>query len=329
MPSQVVSQVVPEDAGYQGDPVHLTASIDLQSPSASGVNVAALKNPIPGPMEIMEVKFGLRIPTPSTTVSAGVSGGVVGIQFMLGDIPVTNGHVPVWLFGREANIGAEQVLGNSTTPFTYAEYRWKLAHPLYVPTGWVLTPTFQHFGQIKQSIYTRISYGARVLPIGAKKPSAIKVPYVASFVSKTFTTYGAADTDRSAETDLVNKIGAPLHLVRFVGRINAFFLSSAVVYTSDFEGDETSTGASDLRGRLLTVDKMIDSVGNQLVRDPTLYGSVFAGATRTWEIGRDLVVPSEWYAIVDLGKAAPVTTPSGVYQAQAQIGMEGWREVAI
>lgn len=297
-------------------PLHLTASTTLASNSAGGVNAVSLKNPLGTPMEILEIKWQLRC------TNFALSGGSVGCKLELGKIPLTNGFVPVWNFGRALNVDQGEIprdfnialLIPGITGERYNEYTWKLPRPLYIPPGAVVMPTFQHRGYINENVSVRISYSARSLPAGYK-PKTINVPWVSSYVSKVFDKMGAADTDQSNETEVVNPFDEPINIQHFVGRIASYDRNAP----TDLVIDDVDVG-----GRLLTLRAM-DSEGEAVIPKFSLFHSVFNLPTRSWNVVG--TVPPKMFYSFFLAKAAPAVLDADTFQTQAFMSMVGWREM--
>src|SRR3972149_2029811 len=133
-----VAASAPEDeemAQYRHtSPIHLTATTTLASNSSGGVNAIALKNPIGRPMEIHEIKFQLTMEEPSTRLA--FKGIIVGCKLDLGKIPITNGFIPIAIFGKGpmADLGGEFSSGSDTTGAppgpssanSFGEYSWEI-----------------------------------------------------------------------------------------------------------------------------------------------------------------------------------------------------------
>ena len=310
-PVGVQSPLVPSS------PLHLTASTVLQSNSPGGVNSISLKNPLSTPMEIMEIKFSIQGPIPSTNVPV-ILGGTVACKLDMGQIPLTNGFVPMWSFGRSTSLSFEEV-GDNNTLMATSEFSWQLPRPLYVPAGAVVTPTFQHLGLIQGSVTARISYSARSLPAGTPPSGRLAVPFAASYMSKSFDMNVAGATN-SVETDLTNPFAEPLYLQRFTGRV-------AVLINSIQSATETTVPSA--AGQCFNI-RMVDSVGRPIVRSFAPFSQVFSAVTRSWELDEKTFLDPRSYYQVFIRKDVPLqgSAPSSILTAQAFVGMTGWRYVA-
>lgn len=303
-------------------PMHLTASATVQPNSSGGVNAVALKNPTGQPMEILEIKFSLFC----TITNAGNAGGTIGCKLDMGNFSMTNGFVPVALFGRMENQIAEENLGDSgsgASPGTVIggyqnEFVWRLPHPLYVPADSVLIPQFQHRGLINNEVIVRISYSARSIAPGAAPPKKLAIPYAAFYAAKLIDA-AVVGTDNSFETDLVNPFDEPIIIQRFGGRI--FFIQNA--FGSTFAQEATDL-AGDQAGANYTV-RMQDSFGRNLIQNFIPFRTAFSGVTRTWEVDRAVMDPKSYY-MAYIQKATTYGGTAGL-GTQAQISLIGHRVV--
>lgn len=299
--------------GYRdGSPIHLTAVATLQSnTSGAGVNAVALKNPTNLPMEIYEIKFLLK----STGAIAGHS---VGCKLSMGNVPLTGGFVPIFSFGNCTYTLREAV--GILQSNTYVSHTMRLSRPLYVPAGGAVIPSFHHKGYTQEDITVRISYSGRNLPADYR-PKRLFVPYVAAYSSKSFNSFSTvADSDNSTETDLLNPFDVPLRIERFVGRMGLFDNSPNSENEAYVVGDVM---IPDVLARYTTV-RMVDSNGNQIIRDYTSFANAFNFSTRAWEVNFEL--PSKSFYTVFLRKAASTLTLSQ-YMNQAFVSMVGYREL--
>jgi hypothetical protein len=321
-----VKRVPPE---YVGDPIHLTAAIANLQPGAggAGVNVKALVNPGPGPIEVHGFKFRVRS---STYVP---SGALIGCRLDLGEFPLTNGFVPIYAFGRAENPVAEQVTSGSdggVIKFGYAQYTARLARPIYLPEGAAVRPQLQHRGQSTSPADVQISVFGRMLDRRSPLPTSLKLPYWAVYVSKSFA-LGLADAETSSESDLYNPFDVPLHLERFVGRINYLYaIGVNESISTELEGESLAQVPSlrnymgDALAQLLVT--ITDSNGFPVVKRPTPFRLVFDHYTRSWPLTHQL--PPRGFYRVELTNTAPFF--AGVAQPvtlQPTISMMGWREV--
>lgn len=311
---------------YIGDPIHLTGSVvGLNAGSAgAGVNVKALRNPGPGPIEIFGIKFRLRSSQP-------ITGALVGCRLDLGEFQLTNGYIPVYAFGRAENLIAEQTADGANPPLTaYAEYICRLSRPIYLPMGAAIRPQLQHKGLTSATVDVHVSMFGRMLNAKTPLPEKLVLPYWSAYVCKTFTA-GTVDTDSSSENDLANPFTVPLQMERFVGRICYFSGSGNVFSTSMVETEAALFGPvannpvmGDLLGQVLC--SITDSNGYPVVKRLTPFRLVFDAETRSWPVTHKL--PAGGYYLVSMSNLAWLVSTAGTFSAQPCISMLGWREVA-
>lgn len=294
-------------------PVHLSASLVLQSGASGAVPAATMKNPMGQDMEILEIKFEL---SGSTLYSGSpIFGGTVWCELTMGSIKLTNGSIPVWCFGRAENPEIESTSSVAAVGYVFNNYSWRLPRPLFVPAGAVVTASFTHTGFVKTAVNVRVGYSGRTV---FTKPKKLYVPWVSKFLSKAFNPLSAAGVDTSSELDLVNPHPEVFHLQRFVGRTLA--IEPGGGSTFDFEDvNPQSFGSQYLTARIT------DSYGRPIVRNFVPFYSIFSPVTRSWEMDNGASLDPEAYYIVNLKKDATVYDTDGI--GQAFISMVGWREM--
>lgn len=285
-------------------PLHLSASVLLNSGSTGSVNPAVLKNPMGQDMEILEIKFELS----SQSAKARGLGGTVLVSLALDALKLTNASVPLWSFGRAENLSGELKTSSNTAPtHGFLSYSWRLPRPLFVPAGSAVIPDFNHRGDIPNSINLRVGYSARTVKT---KPRVVYIPWVARYISEAFN-LADAGAFSSNELDLVNPHDEVLHLQRFTGR-TLWQTTTAVAENQAL-----------LTSRYLRM-RMVDSYGRPLARTFMPFGAIFAAGSRSWEMDNGTVLDPKSFYIVDLQKDA-MTSVAGY--GQAQVAMVGWREV--
>jgi hypothetical protein len=315
----------------------LTASTTVTANSASGANVIALRNPTGKAMDILEVKFALRMVQPAGGNPFGCFGGAVACKMDLGKIPLSGGFVPVWCFGRADNLQTETRFGTLTQGSgvvitSYFDGSWKLPRPLYIPAGAVVSAAFQHLGLFQYDVQARISYSGRTHADGEAPPKTICVPYAAAFRSKVMDA-SAVNSDASTEADLANPFSEPIQLQRFVGRVMTI---PSTLAQSSFEVGYPTIGHEMMKVR------MVDSHGRPIiggngagdgaggVQDFASFRQAFGAETRSWEMENGAVLEPDGYYIASLKQdvALAGVPDSGVLLSQAQIAFNGWREVS-
>jgi hypothetical protein len=271
-------------------------------------------NPMGKDMELLEIKF--EISGPLQTGNTAVFGGTISCELVLGDIKVTNGAIPVWCFGRAENLDGETVLDLSNVNADtrgFSAFSWRLPRPLFIPAGTVLKPKFTHTGYVSDTLNARVGYSCRTVN---KAPKKVCIPWVAKYASIVFNPLNVAAKTQSAELDLVNSNPEPLHLQRFVGR----------TLTLRPSGEGSDNGPQLFASQALKL-RMVDSYGRPIVRNFTPFRSVFAAATRSWELDNGAILDPNGFYRVLLQKDAMPLNESG-WSGQAFVSMVGWREVA-
>lgn len=336
-----VRQAMPPE--YRGNPIHLTASALGLQPGSQGasVNVKALVNPGPGPIEVFAIKFRLASNIPTT-------GAAIAAKLDLGNFPLTNGFIPIYAFGRADDLTVEQLRGGATQATTafangitrfYAEYFVKLSRPIFLPAGAAIRPQLAHKGQTNAAIDVHVALIGRALPANTVVPRTLWLPYWAAYTSKSFT-LGTVDSDQSTENDLNNPFDVPMEMERFVGRIGYYIGSSAFSFQQVLTEQENSplvslqavgftTTLADALGQITCA--IIDSNGYPVVKKLTPFRLVFDAETRSWPLSHSLA-PGGYY-LASLANSAwtvgdPTVGSGGSVVAQPCISMLGWREVA-
>lgn len=287
-------------------PIHLTALATVSPSGTSGTNSVALKNPYGAlPMEILEVKWTLTNADGSSNLRSDnpvLNAGSVGCQLDLGSIPLTNGAVPIFGYGRSIN----EFIEAGDTPAV--NFRWKPDHPLFVPPQAAISAKFQGTSLFKASVDTRISYSARSFP-SQYKPKKVNVPYLMNYTSKPMS-LAAADTDQSTETDILNIFPYPLRIYRIMGRIN-----NLINIPPNYNNENASgtAGGVPAVANLIRLT-MVNSKGQPLIRDLTPVGAAFNQQNRVWETypGKTILEPGEHINVLIDKLASPSSSVSAV-----------------
>lgn len=284
----------------QGWPLVLSTEAEVPSQTTQRPPQLALMNPTGEPFKIHEIRFSLK--NSDSTVS--VTGAVIGCKLDLGSVAISNGFVPVWNFGRV--ISTDQDLNS--------EYSWRLAHPIIVPAGGILSPNFQHFGQVSTTVTARITYFATAITDPRRAtPQRIFLPWISSYTGKVFS-YSAEDSDTSRETDLLNPFDSDLRISRLIGRFNFF-------------GATLSNNTSRFGAHLMDV-RVAMSNGDPLVRTPTPFAQVFAQDGRAWEQRNTILKPKQFFQVfVDKLAVADVTANAADSTIQPYVSIVGYREL--
>lgn len=314
----------PQDPRYHQQPVspiHMSGSIVLQPGASGSIPTSSLLNPIGMDMEILEIKFEISgtgnstDPSVPTVQVSPCFGGTIACELLLGTIKLTNGAIPVWLFGRLENPGAQSDVQDIVSGTSYAYHSWRLPRPLFIPAGTTITPNFTHTGLVPDALNVRIAYSGRSV---SKQPKKIHVPWVASYVSKVFIPVSTSGLDRSSDTDLINPSDDPLHLQRLTAHtINIFQAAGSQILEDGFP-QFVASQAMKIR--------ITDSFGRPIVRSFTTIQSVFSSATQSWEMDNGAIVDPHSFYIVDTRLTGSAASIAAGLSTQMHIGMVGWHE---
>lgn len=302
-------------------------SAGLMPPSfTSSVPPLEIYNPNKTAMLVDQLRF--RVSSPLATPSTGFNqdgqgydsraGGAIGIEILLGSIPLTN---------RTVTLGAlcPRYIAQSTRALRFNGYIdgpgndpvfvWHLPKPLYVPPLVQLT-----IRMVRQPLYPtdtpqldlfQIVQGLSVAVVGRSLPSDFPVPgeIDVPFVTETQNNNPALTRFVSKDSDLVNKSNVPLDVVMFTG-YNTWF------------GRETEVVVSP--NPTFTV-QMTASNGTMLIRDPVPFLAVFPSSKNILPLSARLQ-PGEFFR-AELECVAD-TPAFGLYNlAFTAIAMHGSRKV--
>lgn len=294
-------------------PVIFSASADVQPNSTNAPNVEALRNTLKTPIEIIEMRFRLRN-TPSS--STGYIGGAgMGVNLSLGNLPLTNGFVPVLNFGKAEYLGKAEPPGAGSNANT-TDFYWRLPKPLLIAPGEVVNANFQHRGIIPIAVNAMALYIGRTVNKKISGGVPLDVPWVSSWVSDTMTAYSTSvESDESTENDIVTPNDREIRLQRFTGRVNNTNRTTQL-------NDDLSLALNPMQ---LLQMRMADSAGNTLVKDWSYFYNVFSPATRTWECN-GIRVPANVYHKVSLRKKAASNdgSSSSSLVFQSYVSAVGW-----
>lgn len=308
-------------------PMVLSAQITIAANRAAGEigfgNTTQLENPFQAPMWLEEIRVSYTWNSSDTSEVDEWAG--FGLKLELGKLPITNGFVPLPLFGKVLSDSVLNVGSGASNDTTLSRmcFTWKLPRPLFIEARQLLKPTLYvpTMGSVAKTV--TLSYHCRPLPKGTPSPKMLQVPWVTSYKPANLALGGSDQTDFSAPSDLFNPWNEELHVQRFLGR----FL--VIDDNSELDGSMTvasaqinlTTGAL-VCGTLITAE---DSFNNILIRDRTPFAHVFDAIDRAWTVNC-ICPPKGFYlfTIDRLWSGAP-TQPT---TATVGISMVGWREVA-
>lgn len=282
-----------------GIPTLLSSTINLNSGGTGTFDAGKLSVPFKVPMLIDEIRWSVRLKDAAADIARSNGGALIRCKLTLGELELTNGFIPIWLFGGTTQDDVEQTgtIVSATDEAFYSHFRWKLPRPLFVGAGNALRAYAMRGADARSPGKVTIAYAGRVFP-EAQRPKEIDVPWVTAYLA----TVGAA-TGTSGTLDLHNPFHQPLHVQKFVGRI----LSTANA-TQAF--DDVAAGYDDFEIQLRT------SSGYQIIKDFVPFYSVFDWNRRAWTIGKELP-PREHYLLQFQG---------GVANRQMMVALNGWRK---
>lgn len=329
----------------QISPIILQTRITVPAGGSMGVaDPTKLENPFQGPMWLEEIRFRL----PTLAAGPGVGWSSLRVELKLGDIPITNGYVPISLLGKVLNEGS---FGNTTINTNAAvtneiwlqSYTWKLPKPLYIPAREYLKPQM-YFDPYPGAapIDVVITYSCRPIPAGTPPPAKIRLPWVAFYQPPYIAvpTNGSDVFNTSAPSDLYNPFQQDLHVERFLGRfmVQGGYALPGLGFSDGEDGyafGDLNSARVDLTTTLPTQGTFVsgqDSFNNILIRDPTPFAHVFDFLDRAWTVHATL--PPQGYYLFKIdrmwGNYNPTTispTPAPGFSATVGISMVAWREV--
>ncbi len=310
-------------------PLILQAQI---SPNTGGgelglADTTRLENPFQGPMWLDEIRF--RIPATAQEVIPSYAWAGLRIKLTLGGVPLTNGFIPISLFGKVLNdsitVGEQDVSDGSPSMFT-----WKLPKPLYIPAREFLRPTvYIEPGAVADpAVLTRtvtIIYCCRPVPKGTPVPRTVCLPWVTYFKPAyiTMTNEGGSDSiDQSQPSDIFNPWPQDLHVERFIGRLMGNPSGEDNVHMSLASANINLTTGLPTTGTFVTAQ---DSFNNILVRDPTPFAHLFDFIDRSWTV--NAVLPPQGFYLFTIDRNWAAYSPAASFTATIGISMVGWREV--
>jgi hypothetical protein len=280
-------------------PLVLSTEVTVPSQTTQRPPQLALMNPTGEAFKIHEIRFSLKEDDPSALATTGAT---MGCKLEIGTVALTNGFVPIWNFGRVISFDQDLNL----------QYSWRLQHPIYIPAGGTLMPTFQHYGITERSLTVRISYFASVSPAGTSAPRRIFLPWVSAYTGKAFP-YPSADSDVSRETDLLNPFDSDLLISRLIGRYNLFNATG-------------STNTSRFGAPLMDVRVSLSN-GDPLVRTDTPFQQVFGMEGRAWEQRNTILKPKQFFQVFVTKRAtSDAATDSTI---QPYVSLVGYRELQV
>ena len=327
----------PAPATYApNQPLVLVGSVSLAPNSTGSPNTLSLKNQTGLPIEIDEIHFRIHLSVPMAVMAAGgiyvFAQHLVEANFTLGNLPLTNGFLPVALLCREAAPVAtfqfdmsQPLAGNDDQ---VACTRWKLPRPLWLAPGETLLPVFRHPGLVAQNVDLTVTYVCRTVS-GSRSPDRIAVPYATAFMSDTFPLDGTFAEQTSDERDLANPFDVPLNVEHFV--VSSLFYAQLFGAPGPMYGD--FRGASQIQSLMAIgvlpvpqtdefLVRIVDSRGVPMIRE---YSRIFCIADQVYgTIDLPHVLDSHGYYRLSLQTAGAVIAAR--FWKQLRFSMIGWRQ---
>lgn len=244
-------------------------------------------------------------------------------KMSLGKTPITNEFVPMGVMGQLMNTvqGTAQtpnLLNDGATRIPVYEMTWKLPRPLYIPAGEFIRTWAQclpaDYALSTNTISVRVTFACRSIMWNTPAPKRIPVPWCTAFLGAARAN-GSDYVQESKTTDLVNSLGAQLHVQRLTGVLryrNALTDAAAIqaAYANAYCRD--------------TLLQMRTSKGAIIIRDRTPLSHVF-GSERSWDMGTKM--SHKDYYIATLTENYSNLSDTGTIQTA--IGLIGSREVVF
>lgn len=308
------------------EPLVLYAETELPTGAGAAPNAGALTNPYGVPMEILEMRFSIYATEVTLGETGSVTGTAVGVKLDLGNLGLSNPGVTIsTLGGFRTESNSTFALAAGTSFLTTARvYTWRLKYPLYVPVGATVVPTFTNLGQVGSPVKVRVSYHCRSIT-NSWRPQKLIVPWVSTYNSTTFEVIqegAGAATDASTETGIFNQFDVPLEISKLVGRWGML---------SKYGGasDKVFEFANPDQALKYTTIEIRSSKGEEIIRDPTLFGLVFTPGSNTWDFkGNWQLDPHEWWKVQVTHNALDYTPDAALLgRVQFSMSLIGYREV--
>jgi hypothetical protein len=298
-------------------PILVSDSVVIPPGGTAVANAGRLSSPFRQAIVIDEIRWstynaveitGVFDDTPSWNV-----GAVVRTKLNIGRVDVTNGFVPIWLFGTtmqanyfvEVNAVRFSVPNANDEAVVVSHYRWRLPRPLYLAPGNALQSSFQHNDvlTLMGDTTVHVAYAGRyATPEDKPKNGAWEVPWVTPYLPAANVVHA-----QSSEKDLVNPFLVPLNVQRMLYR---------AVRVSDALCVETTDSAG--------VEILIkDSHGVNIIRDAVSPAVAMDMPRRAWTF-QTVLNPKERYNVTFTGM-----TDASPEQDSVQLAMVGWRNERI
>jgi hypothetical protein len=316
------------------DPLVLSASGVIEANGGSSLNAAALANPHGLAMEVCEIRWRLAPKSPTQNDQFQATGQSIAMKLDLGQAAIVGEQVPVGLFGsfRDSSEFAAEIYGldlqSPTVTVQPTSYFWRPEYPIFVPANQILTPSFEHMGQIGLPYQLDLVYIGRTLPPDYK-PGSIMLPWISAWNFQSFQQIsgGLGGTGISSELTLNNPFGVPMKISKLTGRCSLINASNPGATTfTNYATEELFQ----FRQRLSAL-RIRSSKGEDVVRTQTPFDGLFPYGWREWDIeGQWIMRPGEFYkARLDVGNVDFTVDQAFNGRVQFSVGLVGCRKVPV
>jgi len=273
-------------------PVAFSASVDVIAGNTAPLDTEALQNVYRIPMWLDEVRWLIRSPTreevdPGSGFIPSELCAMLSASIRTGHLELTNGFVPIWLFGHQMQGGFPEVETGRVgvdvvgSMRAYNFFAWKLPRPMLLPNGQGLVMNIARNttnpGFVGPFNVTATMVG-RLFEAEHRTPSTIDAPCVTAFVPRDDT----APIAISDSNDLRNPFITDFHVQRFVGRVQERVLeeSASGIWAPGDLRESSNYNIPQVR--------MTDSAFNEVVKDDTPFSQVIEFSRKAWTFNRVL-----------------------------------------
>lgn len=304
---------------YQGGvPIVLSASNTIASGSTAIADAGRLQNTSRSPMVIEEVRFIARSADMASAAVADM-GGVIRAKLQLGRDIVSQDFIPLWNYCAAPQLAAQTVEGFASEVLnnnaTYSFQRWRLAVPLLVAPGEVMTCQYSRdvdSGMPAGSATVEVAYAGRVLPHSVKMPRIREVPYISMF--RPAENVGTAISN---DIHLGNPFHQPLTVNQITGRI--------MQQSANYDSWATNNGIGIANTVFM---KMYTQDGHNMIRDFTPFHHAIEINHLAWSINHRMG-PRESIRVQLSGISAYTAPTVDARDSTVSIAAIGWRKERV
>lgn len=346
------------------DPLAISTSVTLASGASVVADQTALMNDYDMTRPLLVDAIHFRTVTPNWSAfqrQSGRFGSNLGctfrVLFSLGRYQLSRVPIPIGIFGPPLDGGSSfnsfdgPAASYESVPISTSvaavefngHYVWRLPRPLLVPPNMLLEARVVRSDDgFASDVLLDICYVGRQAkkPIPTAIPAAI--PYVGLFEQR-FTTPGVFV---SGQQDLSNPFTKPLHVQRFIGRLQILFRQSLAAQAAEIAAGVLGAGTEsitvDIEPEAINLFTAINVSGGLARFPPTQIRrfdgqnmtlglqpgiAVFDGFRRTFPLNVTLA-PRQGYEVTVDGRAG-LPAVGGLGHNTAFISMVGWREETL